>query len=82
MVENPEMFRKDFSTIKESVQEMVQAYLDGELREDELKKLKLVKKDITEKYENLKAKTEKTSVEKKALEQYEEFLDSINELDI
>lgn len=82
MVENPDRFRNDCSSIEESVQDMKNAYIDGQLSDDDLKSFKIQIQDIKNKYEKLKAKGDRTKLEEKILNQYTEFLDAVNDVDM
>ena len=82
MVENPEKFQNSYTTIEESVQDMVQAYVDGQLSDEEIKTFKYQIKDIKSRYEDLKNKSDKTELELDVMQQYQRFLDAIEDLDL
>ena len=82
MVENPEKFRQSQSKeIGADLRELVEKYNNGELDDVELGGLKLAVKDIKEKYAELKNSKKLSSTEEKIKKQYEEFLDSIEDID-
>lgn len=82
MVENPEKFKNTYASIEESILDMRNAYLDGQLSDDEVKEFKYQVKDIKAKYKELQAKSDLSDLEQKVLKQYEVFLEAIEDLDL
>ena len=82
MVENPEKFKNTYASIEESILDMRNAYLDGQLSDDEVKEFKYQVKDINAKYKELQAKSDLSDLEQKVLKQYEVFLEAIEDLDL
>ena len=82
MVENPEKFKNTYASIEESILDMRNAYLDGQLSDDEVKEFKYQVKDIKAKYKELQAKSNLSDLEQKVLKQYEVFLEAIEDLDL
>lgn len=82
MVENPEKFKNTYASIEESILDMRNAYLDGQLSDDEVKEFKFQVKDIKAKYKELQAKSDLSDLEQKVLKQYEVFLEAIEDLDL